>query len=80
VDQYRCSTVIAASAIDEDKRPDVGLWHIASVSAVQRHVRSWMNSGSRAHALKTTFVTRADIAVSQIGDPQIQGRSIQFDA
>jgi hypothetical protein len=34
------------------------LWHIASVSAAQRHVRSWVQTGSVWHTGKVTRLTR----------------------
>jgi hypothetical protein len=36
---------------------DVAFWHIASVIAVQRHVRSWVQTGSDRHIAKMTRLT-----------------------
>jgi hypothetical protein len=33
---------------------DFRCWHITSVGAVQRHVRSWGQTGSNRHTAKTT--------------------------
>ena len=33
---------------------DVACWHITSVIAVQRHVRSWANTGSDQHSAKVS--------------------------
>ena len=40
----------------------VRLWHIASVIAVQRHVRSWRQTGRDWHTAKVTLLTPSDHA------------------
>src|SRR6266849_2399871 len=39
--------------------PDVRSWHIASVSAVQRHVWSWGKTGSNRTTVKTALMTHS---------------------
>ena len=36
----------------------VHTWHLASVIAVQRHVRIWVNTGSDRHPAKVSQLTR----------------------
>ena len=39
----------------------VHTWHLASVVAVQRKVRSWVNTGSDRHAAKVTRLTQSGL-------------------
>jgi hypothetical protein len=40
------------------RRRDVALWPVASISAVQRNVRSWVNSGDGRCVFETALLTR----------------------